>query len=156
MSRERKPRRPGDHLAGRPVPHREHLRERETVGPVVAACTGPRCAALCRMAGTGTPADALNPGLRDATRRTPGGILVSTGCLGRCDLGAVILVAWRFRSPVPVALAGMHEPARLTALTDWLPGPGPRRALFERVLPVGELADAAAEAAGPQLIPPGP
>ncbi|GAB6901475.1 hypothetical protein JCM9957A_45650 [Kineosporia succinea] len=119
---------------------------------MIAACTGERCAALCRLNG-GEP---LSPALREATRRTTGAILISTGCLGRCELGAVVLVAWRFRSPAPIALAGMHDPARLEALTEWLPGHGPRRALFERRLPAGALADAAAEAAQPQLLPPLP
>ena len=123
-------------------------------GPVIAVCTGTRCAALCRMSGTGTREDPLNQRLREATRRTRGAVLVSTGCLGRCDLSAVVLLAWRFSSPPPVALAGMHRPARVDALATWLPGAGPRRALFDRSIEPGELADAASEAARPALSPP--
>ncbi|GAB3238321.1 (2Fe-2S) ferredoxin domain-containing protein [Kineosporia babensis] len=161
MSRQRKPGRdrgrPNQHLAAQPVPHRSHLGapSGDQGGPVVAVCTGPRCAALCRLTGTGSESDPLNARLREATRQTTGGILISTGCLGRCDLSAVVLLTWRYQSPPPIALAGMHQPQRMQALTEWLPGHGPRRALFERRMAAGDLADAMAEAAEPQLLPPG-
>lgn len=159
MSRPRKKDRgrgrPNEHLAAQPVPHRSHLTgPPDKGGPVVAVCTGSRCAALCRMSGTATEDDALDSRLREATRRSQGAILISTGCLGRCDLSALVFLTWRYQSPPPIALAGMHRPDRMEALADWLPGHGPRRALFERRIPAGALAEAASEAAEPQLIPP--
>jgi hypothetical protein len=86
---------------------------------------GDRCLALHRRAGT-----AELGGLRAATLATRGGVLVSCGCLGRCDLAAVVLLGWTGPAPGPlVPLAGMDDPARMDALTGWLSGPGPARLL---------------------------
>lgn len=156
-------RRPGDHRTGPDEAAKNCGRDTPAIGaraaadpggPVVAACTGSRCAALCRLTGTGSTEDPLGPDLREAVRHTRGAVLISTGCLGRCELGALILLTWRHRSPAPVALAGMHQPDRRAALASWLPGKGPRQALFERRIAAGELAEAMTEAAAPPLAPP--
>lgn len=107
------------------------------------------------MSGTASPQDGgISASLREATRRSRGAVLISTGCLGRCELSALMLLAWRHQSPPAIALAGMHQPARMRALARWIPGPGPRKALFERQIEAGAVADAIAEGGQPQLLPP--
>ena len=85
---------------------------RDSAGPVIAVCTGDRCAALHRRTG-----HSVLDRLREATSATPGSVLVSCGCLGRCDLAALVLLGWTGSPPgVLLPLAGMDDPARVEAL----------------------------------------
>ena len=59
-----------------------------TPGPVVAVCTGHRCAGLRRLGG----AEDLGEGLRSAVRASRGGVLMTCPCLGRCERGPVTVV----------------------------------------------------------------
>jgi hypothetical protein len=93
-------------------------------GPLVVLCAGHRCAALREL--TGGVDD-----LRSAIRQTPGGVLVSAGCLGPCHLGALAVVARR-DGPTgtggPVALlSGVDRPTRAVALRAWVLAGGPTR-----------------------------
>jgi hypothetical protein len=100
---------------------------RDPGGPVVAVCVGPRCSALQR---THEPHAGLEP-LREAVKATRGGLLVSSGCLGRCHLASLVMLGWR--GPVGadlIPLSGMENPDRAAALADWLPGPGPESFLL--------------------------
>lgn len=93
-------------------------------GPVVVVCTGQRCGALHRLNGS-----AALQTLRPATRATTGAVLVSTGCLQRCDLAATVLLGWS-NAPGWTLLTGMDSPGRADTLASWLPGTGPPRSLL--------------------------
>ena len=58
-------------------------------GPLVAVCTGHRCAALRRLEGED---DALGTSLREAVRASRGGVLVASPCVGACARGPVVAV----------------------------------------------------------------
>ena len=96
----------------------------EPGGPLVALCTGHRCAALHRLAGT----DALGD-LAAAVRGTRGAVLVTTDCVDACDRGSVAGLARR--APVTgeagpaVWLAEVQTPERTRTLVDWLSAGGP-------------------------------
>ena len=93
-------------------------------GPLVALCTGHRCAALHRLAGT----DALTD-VATAVRATRGAVLVTTGCVDACERGSVAGLA--HRAPVTGAtgpavwLAEVQTPERTAALVDWVTAGGP-------------------------------
>lgn len=106
-------------------------------GPVVAVCTGHRCAGLRRLSG----GQVLDDGLRSAVRATAGGVLISCPCLGRCEQGPVTVVgrhdgaAGRAPAAVPTPMVWLREspdPAWRAALEAWVvggavqeaPGPG--------------------------------
>ena len=93
-------------------------------GPLVALCTGHRCAALQRLAGT----DAVGE-VGAAVRATRGAVLVTTGCVDACDRGAVAGLA--SRAPVTgqpgpaVWLSQVQTPERTAALVAWVAADGP-------------------------------
>lgn len=95
--------------------------------PLIVLCTGSDCAH--RLASTGT--DAVDQ-LRAVTRTTPGGVLITTGCLRRCAGAAVGMVGWQVSSRVeaadrpgltmsePLVLAGVHQHSAARALAGWI------------------------------------
>ncbi|MQA34698.1 hypothetical protein [Modestobacter roseus] len=89
-------------------------------GPVVAVCTGHRCAGLRRLAGT---EDSV-PRLAAAVRETSGAVLVTAECVGACDRAAVVGVARRApdaRAAGPALwLAETQSAERTAALVDWV------------------------------------
>ncbi|MGY1750338.1 hypothetical protein [Modestobacter sp. SYSU DS0511] len=89
-------------------------------GPVVAVCTGHRCAALRRLAGT----DDGVPQLAAAVRATSGAVLVTAECVGACDRASVVGVARRppdARAAGPaIWLAETQTPERTAALVNWV------------------------------------
>ena len=94
-------------------------------GPLVALCAGHRCAALRQLAGTAGTVDALT----DAVRRTRGGVLVTTACLGACALSSLGTVAHRpAGTPRPgrsLWLSGLQDPGRAGGLVAWVADGGP-------------------------------
>jgi hypothetical protein len=96
-------------------------------GPLLALCTGQRCAALRRLAGTaGTVAQ-----LGAAVRATAGAVLVTTDCLGRCEVASLVGIA-RHHGPSgqmgrTVWLAGTERTDRAEALRRWVIDGGPSR-----------------------------
>lgn len=110
----------------------------EPGGPLVAVCAGRRCAALRER--TGRVED-----LRSAIRRTPGGVLVATDCLGPCHLASLAVVARRDgatgTSGPSSWLFGIDQPTRATALREWVLDGGPTRHDSSPALP-SALAEA--------------
>ena len=102
-------------------------------GPLVALCTGHRCAALHRLAGT----DALTD-VAAAVRATRGAVLVTTGCVDACDRGSVAGLAQR--APVTgetgpaVWLAEVQTAERTAVLVDWVTVVGPLPACLRTAL----------------------
>ena len=122
----------------------------EAGGPLVAVCSGHRCAALRRLAGTPDAVAALAA----TVRSTSGAVLVTAPCLGPCAHGAVAAVAHREAGtgePGPtVWLSGVQVPDLDAELRGWVAagGPGPS-AHPEGALP-GSLRTAVV-AVGPPL-----
>lgn len=111
--------------APRTCPDRYRTRGSDTGGPLVVLCNGDHCSALHRRTGS-----AALERLRETARATTGAVLVSSGCLGRCELAAVVLLGWAGSWPGQLLpLAGMEDPDRVNVLLRWLPGRGPARAL---------------------------
>ena len=112
-------------------------------GPLVALCTGHRCAALHRLAGT----DPLTE-VGAAVRRTRGAVLLTTGCVGACDRGSVAGLARR--APVTgqtgsaVWLSQVQTPERTAALVAWVHAGGPGAAGTGRDLVPACLREAVA------------
>lgn len=88
---------------------------------LVARCGGHRCAALAR------PRSGADDLVASALRRRRDGVLMSTGCLGRCHAGAVAAVGWARadgthlcweRPPAVVDQVETEGAAR--SLADWL------------------------------------
>ncbi len=96
-------------------------------GPLLALCAGHRCAALRHLAGTvGTVAR-----LGDAVRAAPGAVLITTDCLGRCEVASLAGIA-RHHGPTgqtgrTVWLAGTEQTDRAEALRRWILAGGPSR-----------------------------
>ncbi|MEH3075590.1 MAG: (2Fe-2S) ferredoxin domain-containing protein [Quadrisphaera sp.] len=89
-------------------------------GPLVAVCTGHRCAALRRLDGED---DALGASLREAVRASRGGVLVSSPCVGACARGPVAAVGQREEGqeqPAAVVWLGDLDRARREALAAWV------------------------------------
>jgi len=102
-------------------------------GPLVMVCLGQRCTALHTLAQEVREEPGL-PALTAAVRATRGAILVTTGCVGHCELGAVVVLGRRPASSAAVAtepggvlpfaggvvLAGMDRARRAQALCRWV------------------------------------
>ncbi|HEX7351579.1 hypothetical protein [Brachybacterium sp.] len=96
-------------------------------GPLLAVCAGHRCAALRRLAGTAGTVDELGA----AVRAAPGAVLITTDCLGRCEVAALAGIA-RHHGPSgqsgrTVWLAGAEQTDRAEALRRWVVDGGPSR-----------------------------
>ena len=94
-------------------------------GPLVVLCQGHRCAALHRLADAGAGV----VGISAAVAGSPGAVLVTSGCLGRCSLGALAGVAHRDGGGAGVSpalwLSGVEAPERSAALCRWISDGGP-------------------------------
>ncbi|MCZ2857700.1 hypothetical protein [Blastococcus sp. VKM Ac-2987] len=94
-------------------------------GPLVVLCQGHRCAALRRLADGGTGATEVPA----TVAGSPGGVLVTTGCLGPCALGALAGVAHRAggggRTSPAVWLWAVEGAERGAQLRRWLARGGP-------------------------------
>ena len=102
-------------------------------GPLVMVCLGHRCSALHALA-TDERCEPGLPALMSAVRSTRGAILVTTDCVGHCELAALIALGRRPASSAPVAtapggvlpftggvvLAGMDRAPRADALCRWV------------------------------------
>jgi (2Fe-2S) ferredoxin len=89
-------------------------------GPLVAVCTGHRCAALRRLDGEG---DDVGASLREAVRASRGGVLVSSPCVGACAQAPVVAVGQRPEGrerPDAVVWLGSLDAARREHLADWV------------------------------------
>ncbi|CAN5258773.1 hypothetical protein BH24ACT9_BH24ACT9_11600 [soil metagenome] len=98
-------------------------------GPLGMVCLGHRCAALHTLAQEVRAEPGL-PALTEVVRSTRGAILVTTGCVGHCELGAVVALGRRPASTAAVAtepggvlpftggvvLAGMDRAPRAEAM----------------------------------------
>ncbi|WP_188538051.1 hypothetical protein [Kocuria dechangensis] len=105
---------------------RGHTRT-DASGPVVAVCHGHRCAGLRRLHGTADHADRI----REAVKATPGAVLITSPCLGRCEMASLAAVARRDgpsgRVGPTVWLSGLEDECRAEALTAWIASGGPQR-----------------------------
>lgn len=94
-------------------------------GTLVVLCQGHRCAALHRLADDGAGAAGISAAVADSL----GDVLVTTGCLGHCALGALAGVAHRDggsgRTSPAVWLTGMQGAERADQLRRWLARGGP-------------------------------
>ncbi|MCZ2839442.1 hypothetical protein [Modestobacter sp. VKM Ac-2985] len=94
-------------------------------GPLIALCVGHRCAALRRLAGTADGVDRV----AEAVRHTSGAVLVTAGCLGRCDRAALAGLAHRSAGtgrPGPALwVSEVQTPERTAGLVAWVTGGGP-------------------------------
>lgn len=102
-------------------------------GSLVMVCLGHRCTALHDLAREVRSEPGL-PALAATVRSTRGAILVTMGCVGHCELGAVVGLGRRPpASPAPqvapggrvpftggVMLAGMDRAPRAEALRRWV------------------------------------
>jgi hypothetical protein len=103
-------------------------------GPVlvVAVCAGHRCRALRALHDPAATGDSTGDLLRQAVRRRPRAVLISTGCLGPCAHGCVAAVgtgtaaggeiSWAGR---PVGLGMVEMPQRAAALAAWISDSAP-------------------------------
>ncbi|MEX5303229.1 hypothetical protein [Kocuria sabuli] len=108
----------------------------EASGPVVAWCTGPRCSALQRLAG----GEEHEQQIASTVRATRGAVLITSPCLGRCELACVAAVARRdgpSRQIGPLAwFTGLENSDRFQALQAWVVNGGPQQILRpDRILP---------------------
>lgn len=96
-------------------------------GPLVAVCQGHRCAGLRRL--TGTTEQLEN--LQEAVRGTAGGVLITSPCMGRCEMASLVAIARRDGSSGRVGptvwLSGLEEAHRAEALSRWVASGGPQR-----------------------------
>ncbi|MEX5237699.1 hypothetical protein [Kocuria arenosa] len=96
-------------------------------GPLVAVCQGHRCAGLRRL--TGTPEQVED--LQEVVKGTAGAVLISSPCMGRCEMASLVAVARRDgpsgRVGPTVWLSGLEEERRAQALNRWVAAGGPQR-----------------------------
>lgn len=92
-------------------------------GALVALCSGPRCAAVLGLA---APRD-LWSRLRRLVAETPGAVLMSTGCLGRCDAAAAVALGVRAPGDAggrcEVLVGGVEDPAQFARVQEWVREP---------------------------------
>jgi hypothetical protein len=108
---------------------------------VVAVCAGQRCRALRALRDPSAAGNGTSELLRQAVRRRPRSVLVSTGCLGPCARGCVAAVGtgsaasgelrWTGR---PVGLGMVEMPQRAAALAGWITGSAPDLATLPETL----------------------
>ena len=96
-------------------------------GPLVAVCQGHRCAGLRRLSGTAEQVE----NIQDVVRGTAGAVLISSPCMGRCEMASLVAVARRDgpsgRVGPTVWLSGLEEAHRAEALNRWIASGGPQR-----------------------------
>lgn len=122
-------------------------------GPVLAWCTGTRCTALHRIAGGDDHAEQI----RSTVRNTPGSVLITSACLGRCELACVAAIARRDGSSGrigPMAwFTGLENGDRFDALRRWVADGGPRHLQHPGKAVPSALAEAACGVSAPPRIP---
>jgi hypothetical protein len=116
---------PGGHpMTRKSAPRRTST---DASGPLVAVCQGHRCAGLRRMTGTAEQAEDL----QEVVRGTAGAVLISSPCLGRCEMAALVAVARRDGPSGHVGptvwLSGLEDVQRAEALNRWVASGGPQR-----------------------------
>lgn len=124
----------------------------EASGPVLAWCSGSRCAALHRL----NDGEDHQQRIASTIRTTRGAVLITSPCLGRCELASIAAVARRdgpSKRIGPLAwFSGLEDESRFRALQEWLRAGGPQQILQpDRVLPPG-LRDAACGTTTPPRI----
>lgn len=107
----------------------------------VAYCAGHRCAALRRGHADRPSDDTAEPSsappslnqLRAAIRCRPDSVLISTGCLGRCERASVVIVGWGHTagkiitwSQPPIVVDLVDRTDRAAALASWVATTAPR------------------------------
>lgn len=112
--------------------HRGPSEAADPGGPLVMVCAGQRCTTLHDLARARSEPGL--PALEATVRSTRGAILVTMGCVGQCELGAVVGLGRRppSSSAAPtepagmlpfsggVMLAGMDRAPRAEALRRWV------------------------------------
>lgn len=100
---------------------------------LVAYCNGNRCAGLrrlhCAEPAAGSPArpsSVLEP-LHRAIRGRPRSLLVSTSCLGHCELAPMAALGWGLITDTgarwthrPIGVGLIDRPGRVDALGQWI------------------------------------
>lgn len=109
---------------------------------LVVACGGQRCRVLRQLQTTATASgDGGTDLLRDAVRQRRDAVLISTGCLGVCSYGSVVVVGWAtsphaaalsWSSP-PIMVGLTERPQRTTDLARWIQGSAPAKT----TMPIG-------------------
>lgn len=107
----------------------------------VAYCAGHRCAALRREPAShdgddGQASSSAAPTLdqlRAAIRYRPDSVLISTGCLGRCERASVAIVGWGqtaqktiIWTQPPIVVDLIDRTDRAAALASWIATTAPR------------------------------
>ncbi len=99
----------------------------EASGPVLAWCAGHRCTALHRLGGGDSHAEQI----RATVKNTPGAILITSPCLGRCELAGVAAAARRDGPSGQIGpmvwFTGLESHDRFEALEAWIARGGPLR-----------------------------
>lgn len=121
-------------------------------GPVLAWCTGPRCTALHRLA----DGEDHQQRITSTIQETRGAVLISSPCLGRCELACIAAVARRdgpSNRIGPLAwFSGLEDHDRFRALQSWLRAGGPQQILQpDRVLPPALRAAACGTSPPPSI-----
>lgn len=96
-------------------------------GPLVAVCQGHRCAGLRRLAGTVEQVE----NLQEVVSGTAGAVMISSPCMGRCEMASLVAVARRDGPSGQVGptvwLSGLEEAHRAEALSRWIASGGPQQ-----------------------------
>lgn len=109
---------------------------------LVVACGGQRCRVLRQLQTTATTCgDGGTDLLRDAVRQRRNAVLISTGCLGACSHGSVVVVGWATRphsaslswSSPPIMVGLAERPQRTNDLARWIRGSAPAKT----TMPIG-------------------
>lgn len=122
--------------ASRPQEPEETGGSTDASGPVLAWCSGSRCAALHRLNGGEDHQQQITSTIRD----TRGAVLITSPCLGRCELASIAAVARRDGSSKQIGplawFSGLEDQSRFQALQEWLRAGGPQQILQPgRILP---------------------
>ncbi|NUL45379.1 hypothetical protein F7P69_09260 [Cellulosimicrobium funkei] len=134
-----------------PSPRPEH-QGTDASGPIVVWCAGHRCSAVRDLH---QEQDATSR-LRTTVANTAGAVLISSPCLGRCELASVAAVghrdgAGRQAGPM-VWFSGLDDEARFSALRAWVRSGGPQTFLHpDRLLP-SALKEATCGLSAPPVI----
>ncbi len=111
-------------MSGKSTPSRTPT---DAGGPLVAVCRGHRCTGLRRLTGTADQVERL----RELVQGTAGAVLISSPCMGRCDMASLVAVARRDGPSGQVGptvwLSGLEDADRAEALHRWVAAGGPER-----------------------------
>ncbi|MFC7401919.1 hypothetical protein [Citricoccus sp. GCM10030269] len=121
-------------------------------GPLLAWCVGHRCAALRRLSRHGETTDRI----KSTIAGTAGAVMVSSTCLGRCELASVAAVGRRDGSsgqagPL-VWFTGTEQGTRFEALESWISTGGPRNLVRPDAAMPAALSEATCGISGPPTL----